>query len=127
MAGAAGSLVLAAGLLLIRNGKGKRLLYFSTIGGSILVLLVSVVWITQRSAIKSSFLFQRFQSVNPFWADQQTNVLLSSMGHTDDFLDGLDLVRESPILGHGLNTDLVLLRTGDWQEDNLHSTMFPSG
>lgn len=124
MAAAAASLLLVAILLLIRNGRGKRLLYLSSLGVTILMLLGAILWLTQRSAIESSFIFQRFQSINPFWADKQTNVLLSSMGHTDDFLDGLDLVLQSPVLGQGLNTDLVLLRTSSWQEDNLHSTMF---
>jgi O-antigen ligase len=124
MAAAAASLVLAAALLLIRNGKGKRILALFTLGVTGLLILGTIIWVTQRSKIESSFVFQRFQSINPFWGDRQSNVLLSSMGHTDDFLDGLDLVLQSPILGQGLNTDLVLLRTSSWQEDNLHSTMF---
>ena len=124
MAAAAASIVLVAALLLIRNGRGKRLLFLSGLGVSALLILGALLWITQRSAIESSILFQRFQSINPFWADKQTNVLLSSTGHTDDFLDGIDLVLQSPILGKGLNTDFVPLRTGSWQEDTLHSTMF---
>jgi len=124
MAAAAASIVFTAALLLVRNGKGKKLIYLSSLAVTTALILGAILWVTQRSAIESSFIFQRFQSVNPFWADKQTNVFLSSMGHTDDFLDGMDLVLQSPILGQGLNTDLVLLRTSRWQEDNLHSTMF---
>jgi hypothetical protein len=124
MAAAVASLVLATGLLLIRNGKGKRILIIFSLGMAVTLILGVILWSTQRAAIESSFIFQRFQSINPFWADQQTNVYLTSMGHTDDFLDGLDLVQQSPILGKGLNTDFVLLRTSVWQKDDLHSTMF---
>jgi O-antigen ligase len=124
MAAAIASIIIVVILLMIRNGKGKNLLFVFGLGSVAVLIVGLVLWGTQRSAIESSFLFQRVLSINPIWAGQQTNILLSSMGHNDDFLDGLDLVRQSPILGKGLNTEFDLVRTGNWQTDNLHSTMF---
>jgi len=66
----------------------------------------------------------RIASMNPAWAVDQADPIYGTMGHMEDFLDGLDTVRDGPLLGQGLNVWFPLQRTSSWQEANVHAGVF---
>jgi len=66
----------------------------------------------------------RVRSVNLLWAESQSDSMYGSMGHTDDFLDGLETVISSPVLGKGLAVWFDLPRTSGWQDANVHAGVF---
>ena len=63
----------------------------------------------------------RLKSVNLLWALDQSEAVFGTMGHTDDFLDGLETTMGSPLLGKGLAVWFPLPRTGRWQQANVHA------
>jgi hypothetical protein len=66
----------------------------------------------------------RIASMNLLWAVDQADPIYGTMGHMEDFLDGLDTVRDGPLLGQGLNVWFPLQRTSSWQEANVHAGIF---
>lgn len=74
--------------------------------------------------MSSDLIFGRMASLNVAWALDQVDPIYGTMGHVDDFLDGLETVIENPLLGQGLNVWFPLARTRAWQEANVHAGLF---
>lgn len=87
-------------------------------------ILAVLILISIKSILKINLelLTTRIKTINPFLASQSS--WDTTTGHNDDFLDGFDNVKMSPLFGKGLNCYFELKRTGNWQDSNLHSTMF---
>jgi hypothetical protein len=91
-------------------------------------LFLATIWIFYSYAgawqLPTEFVIQRIKSINPFWADSQSEQILTSMGHTDDFFDGWETAIKSPILGQGLAVWFPNPRTSSWQNANIHAGIF---
>jgi O-antigen ligase len=99
----------------------KKILSYLSI--SLILFGFFLLIIDATTDIEYDYIFYRFETINPFANRRYAHD--TTKGHTDDFLDGWELVKQSPIVGKGLDSYFELIRTEDWQgHSSLHSTMF---
>jgi len=92
----------------------------------VVVLLVALAFFAYVGPMRltPTLIAGRFRSLNLFWAHEQANPYFGPVGHTADFLDGLEIVVNNPIFGKGLGVWFYLPRSGDWQESQIHAGIF---
>jgi len=107
----------------VASGRGARR-WLRRVGlVALVMLMVGILFfgVIAPMRLTPAVVLGRMRSLDLIWALKQEGTIFGSMGHTDDFLDGLEVMMSSPILGKGLAVWFPLSRTWAWQDANVHA------